>query len=70
MSVSRIWVVGDYKNGKRAPQDQYRVQLVTCRLAKARRRKPSLHGWGMEIFKCESSEKARETFTGARVSYL
>ena len=35
MSVSGIWVVRDYRKGKRVPQDQSRVQLVACRLARA-----------------------------------
>ena len=41
--VSGIWVVRECRKGMRVPQDQSRVQLVGCRLARARRAQPH---WG------------------------
>ena len=35
--MSGIWVVLDYRKGKRAPQAQSPVQLEACRLAKGSR---------------------------------
>ena len=42
MSLSGIWVRGDCRIGKRAPQGQSRVGLIECRLPKGRQAQTTL----------------------------